>query len=248
MFIRVKNIRKKGKTKTYKYAYIVSNKWRKTRKEAKQKVKKYLGRVYFFDKAEDKDFFGFYSITDVAGYVKGNDKKKIVSDMVRFELLNHGFKEDGGFLVNGSIYFDKRNNELFVGEVTNSENANEKEINNDTIDKKNINNEMKNDNKLIINEKMIENEINEKYINDENINENEKSISNNQKSINIKNKKIVIAMNEGFFCNETIKTLFGNFYGTEKEVGLKLANAFVEAGLKVPEEIFIGVFEKVISK
>ncbi len=219
MFIRVKNIRKKGKE--YKYAYIVSNKWRKTRKEAKQKVKKYLGKVYSFDKVSDKDFFGFYSITDALEYVKGNDKKKIVSDMVRFELLSHGFKEEGDFLVNGSIYFDKNRKELFVG--------NEKEINSEKI------NEKKESMKNI---KINEENTNKKIINDKNI--------NNKKLI--KTKKIVIAMNEGFFCNETVKKLYGSFYGTEKEVGLKLAKAFVEAGLKVPEEVFIGVFEKVISK
>ena len=233
MFIRIKNIRKKGKT--YKYACIVSNKWRKTRKEAKQKVKKYLGRVYFFDKVSNKDFFGYYSINDVGGYIKNNDKNKIIGDMIRFELINHGFKEKGDFLADNNIYFDKRNNELFVNkEKTNSGEINISNINNkESIIKIDNNKSMKN------------NEINSDNINKKIINKNKKSILGNN---NIKNKKIVLAMNEGFFCNETISRLFGNFYGTEKEVGLKLANAFVEAGLKVPKEIFIGVFEKIVGR
>jgi len=180
MFIRIKKITKNGKN--YPYACVVENRWMKKTKRSRQKVKKYLGRVYFLDRINNNNFFEFYSIADVKDYVKNNDKRRIIDDLIRFELIAHGFKDESNFLVNGKIYFDKINNELFI---------------------------------------------------------------NNEK---IKNSNVVLAMNEGFLCDDTIKRLFGRFDGNEKEVGFKLANAFVEAGLKIPEEIFIGIFEKVINK
>lgn len=194
MFIRIKRIKKNDKV--YPYAYVVANRWMKRAKRSRQTVKKYLGKVYFLDKQNNNNFFEFYSITDVKDYVENNSKKKIINDLIRFELINHGFKKQDNFFVNNNIYFDRNNNELF------------------------INNE----------------KINKKDTNDDNI--------NNEK---IKNKKIVLAMNEGFLCNETIRKLFSRFEGDEKEVGFKLANAFVEAGLKIPEELFVGIYEKVIS-
>lgn len=178
MFIRIKRIKKKDKA--YSYAYIVANRWMKRSRRSKQKVKKYLGRVYSLDKLKNNDFFKFYSIADVKDYVKNNSKKKIINELIRFELINHGFKEQDELLVNENIYFNKKDNELFV----NKDNP---------------------------------------------------------------NKKIVLAMNEGFLCNETIQKLFSRFEGDEREVGFKLANAFVEAGLKIPEEVFVGIYEKVIS-
>ncbi len=69
-------------------------------------------------------------------------------------------------------------------------------------------------------------------------------IGNNDFFIN-KGKKIVLSMNEGFLCKETFNRLI-NFKpkGSEEEIGLKLANALVETGLKVPEEVFISICEK----
>ncbi len=201
MFIRIKNV-KKG-NKAYPYAYVVANRWMKKDKVSKQKVMKYLGRVYFMDKIGNKSFFEFYSIKDVQDYVK-KSKKEIINDLIRFELINHGFKDNNGFLVNRNIYFDKTSNELFIN-----------------------------------NEKTINSGINKRITNSDNI--------NNKKLIR-KNKKIVLAMNEGFLCDETIKRLFGKFEGNDKEVGFKLANAFVEAGIKIPEEVFVNIFERIISR
>lgn len=61
------------------------------------------------------------------------------------------------------------------------------------------------------------------------------------------NKKIVLALNEGFLCKENIEKLL-NFkvVSSDEETGYKLAKAFVEAGLKVPKEIFVGVFDKIV--
>tara|TARA_B100001971_G_scaffold193767_1_gene199166 strand:- start:184 stop:714 length:531 start_codon:yes stop_codon:yes gene_type:complete len=174
MFIRVKNIRKKGKNTIYQYAYAVENVWRKRRKEAKQMVKKYLGRVHKLDKKENNEFFEYYSITDTNQYTKKSNKNKIITDLVKLELVNHGFRGDGKVLTNGVLTFDLVDNKFIGG-----------------------------------------------------------------------NK--VLAINEGFLCKETVRRLIsGKFEGTEKEVGYKLAKAFVEAGLKVPEELFIGMFEKIV--
>ncbi|MBI2128967.1 hypothetical protein HYU07_01895 [Candidatus Woesearchaeota archaeon] len=65
------------------------------------------------------------------------------------------------------------------------------------------------------------------------------------------NKKIscVLALNEGFLCGFTIKRLLEfNEKGSEKEVGLKLAKCFVEAGIDVPKDVFIECFEKVYGR
>lgn len=69
-----------------------------------------------------------------------------------------------------------------------------------------------------------------------------KKIKNNEMSC-------VLAFNEGFLCDFTIKRLLEfNEKGSEKEVGLKLAKCFVEAGIDVPKDVFIECFEKVYGK
>lgn len=62
------------------------------------------------------------------------------------------------------------------------------------------------------------------------------------------NKKMVLALNNGFLCKEHIEKLV-NFRASvsEDETGYKLAKAFVEAGLKVPKDVFVEVFEKVVK-
>ncbi len=61
-----------------------------------------------------------------------------------------------------------------------------------------------------------------------------------------KNKKdVVLLINDGFMCGLTLKNLF-NFKpsGDEQDDGFLLARAFVETGIKIPQEIFIGLFGK----
>ena len=98
-FIRTKKI--KGK----KYAYIVENKWKK--KKVKQRVKKYLGRVYSFERSDDGRFEEFVS-QDLAGYMKSRDAKTIILDLIRWELHNHGFKDSNGLLVNSECSVDMK--------------------------------------------------------------------------------------------------------------------------------------------
>jgi len=181
MFIRVKKIRKKGKV--YEYAYIVENRWRKRlkrgKKGARQSVKSYLGRVYFFDKKDDKNFFEYYNIKDIDEYVK-NNKSKIINELIRLELINHGFKEKDELLFFNNIFFDIKNNEVY---------------------------------------------------------------STNEK--NIKNKKIVVKLNDGFFCNETINNLLKGKFGDD--AGYKFARAFVDAGINIPKELFVILYESIVK-
>ncbi len=97
-FIRTKKI--KGK----KYAYIVENKWCK--QKVKQKVKKYLGRVYTFKRTETESDFERFVSKDIAKYTEERDAKNIILDLVRWELCNHGFKDNEGLIVKDGCVAD----------------------------------------------------------------------------------------------------------------------------------------------
>jgi hypothetical protein len=60
-------------------------------------------------------------------------------------------------------------------------------------------------------------------------------------------ENIVIEMNEGFLCSYTLSRLinFKSDNDDEREKGIALAKTFLEAGLAIPKEIFIGYYEKV---
>ncbi|MBI2654064.1 hypothetical protein HYX02_04600 [Candidatus Woesearchaeota archaeon] len=61
-----------------------------------------------------------------------------------------------------------------------------------------------------------------------------------------KNKKdIILLLNEGYMCNLTLKSLIDFKPEDEQTDGYRLARAFVEAGIKVPHEVFIGLFGKI---
>ena len=59
-------------------------------------------------------------------------------------------------------------------------------------------------------------------------------------------KKIVLALNEGYMCDHTLKQLF-EFTSLEKpsESATKLANLALEAGLKLSQQQFLQLFEQV---
>jgi hypothetical protein len=162
-FIRTKKI--SGK----EYAYLVSNKWYKRRHKGKnkgprQKVSKYLGRVYVFNKVNDGDFLTFKDIKDLEQYLKknSNNKNQIFKDLIEWELFRH--------------------------------NINKEEF---TIDYSN---------KKIINK-------------------------NNDKEVSLR-------MNEGFLNSFTLRRLFGLNSGSS----YYLAKCFVEAGVEVPKDVFVGIF------
>ena len=65
------------------------------------------------------------------------------------------------------------------------------------------------------------------------------------KTIQKNKKNIVIWINDGFMCNLTLKNLLDfKPEGDEETDGYRFARVFVEAGIKVPQEVFIGLFGK----
>ncbi|MEA2035904.1 MAG: hypothetical protein U9O94_00240 [Nanoarchaeota archaeon] len=185
-YIRVKKIKKNYKE--YRYAYLVENRWKKrtpkgSKKGARQKVKGYLGKVHEFSRVEDKDFLKHHDIDYVKDHFDEQGVNNVIRDLVRIELVNHGFLENGDFYANSdlAVYIGKK--DFFIKDLKEE-----------------------------------------------------------------KDRKLVIAMNEGFLCKETFGKLI-NFkaLGDEKEVGLQLGNSLLEAGLKVPEEIFVEMFERIVK-
>lgn len=90
MYIRSKK-RKLNSGNIVEYAYLVSIKHRKT-KTPKQKVKKYLGRIYKLEKKDTKSFQEFIN-QDLDLYFKSKPLKKIKKDLIKLELQNYGFLE-----------------------------------------------------------------------------------------------------------------------------------------------------------
>jgi len=169
-FIRTKKI--KGK----EYAYIVENKWRKRGKKVKQKTKKYLGRVYRFDRVNMMDFFEFYNIDDINYYINNKTKEELFLDLIKLELYNYGFEDKGKIWQKKGAFFDFKNRKVY----------------------------------------------------------------------NDKNKYIAIAFNEGFLSDFAVKNIL-NFKAETEEDGYELAKLFVEAGIAVPKDIFVGFFRKIFK-
>ena len=76
MFVRTKKI------KGQRYAYLVQNKWQDGK--VKQKVKKYLGKVYSPEKTKETKFYEQYTKCN-------KEPSEMIKDIVKLELLNHGF-------------------------------------------------------------------------------------------------------------------------------------------------------------
>lgn len=60
------------------------------------------------------------------------------------------------------------------------------------------------------------------------------------------NKDVVLKINEGYMCGYTIRRLHN--FSTKREdphyIGVELAERFTEAGIRIPRELFVLVFEK----
>lgn len=159
VFIRKKSI------KGHEYAYLVENVWKKRpKKGCRQKVKSFLGRVHIPKLKANKDFLEYNNIKDIESYVKENSFRKIIKELVMFELFMRGASDF-------SVDFDK----------------------------------------LIVSKK---------------------------------GRNAVIQMNEGFLCSHTLKNLANFKLKHGEEAGYSFAKVFVEAGIKIPEELFIKIFEK----
>lgn len=62
-------------------------------------------------------------------------------------------------------------------------------------------------------------------------------------------KEAVIKSFDGYICNTTLKELYElDGRGYDEEVGKRLAKTLVKAGLNVPKEVFVQLFEKVFKE
>lgn len=155
MFVRIKKVKEK------EYAYLVENIW--TSKGSRQKVKDYLGKIKRLQKIKDEQ-----------KEIK-KEYKESIKELIKKELINHGFKESGSELIFEEI---KAN----INDLTIKENS----------------------------------------------------------------RKVVLAMNEGFMCETTLKRLMSFILqGEEKEAGTKLANLLTEAGTKLNDEEFIKLYNTI---
>ncbi len=67
--------------------------------------------------------------------------------------------------------------------------------------------------------------------------------------INIKKRNIVLNINDNFMCNHTLNAIL-NFSSDsdQEEVAFELAEAFVIAGIQIPKEVFINIYQKIHKK
>lgn len=105
-FIRIKKV--KGK----EYAYLVRSKWSKH--GPKQKVKAYLGKLYRLGKEKDVDFWETVDAKPES-YARLAAKEKIVHDLIRFELLKHGFADNEGRWVKDGLKVDIKKKKFVNG-------------------------------------------------------------------------------------------------------------------------------------
>lgn len=80
------------------------------------------------------------------------------------------------------------------------------------------------------------------------INKNAFTVNLDELKVQQNRKNVVLMINEGFMCNLTLKNVF-EFVpeGDEASGGYKLAKAFVESGIKIPQEVFVGLFGKLFK-
>lgn len=90
-FIRVKN--RKFKEKDFDYAYLVENK--RGRFGPRQRVIRYLGRIYKFEKIKDFEF-----------EIKEDSYKDSLISLYINELKRHGFRKRGGVFYRKNCFAD----------------------------------------------------------------------------------------------------------------------------------------------
>jgi len=85
-FVRVKRIYGS------EYAYLVENTW--TDKGTRQKVGKYLGKLFRPDKVKSERLTEFLKIPEIRKYIGESNFRKIASDLIMLELQNHNLNEE----------------------------------------------------------------------------------------------------------------------------------------------------------
>jgi len=98
-FYRIKKI------KNIEYAYLVKNKW--TKKGARQKVSKYLGKLIRLEQVKELEFTDFIK-KDLQEFNDDNTPSQIADFLIEFELLKHGFKKIKDTLTFGDVQYSKR--------------------------------------------------------------------------------------------------------------------------------------------
>ena len=81
------------------------------------------------------------------------------------------------------------------------------------------------------------------------ISKEEFSIDLNNMKIQKNKKDVALLINDGFMCSLTLKNLLEfKPEGDEEIDGYRFARAFVEAGIKVPQNVFVGLFGKLFKQ
>lgn len=232
MFIRVKWI------KNQPYAYKVSNIWRK-RKGTKQEIKGYLGRVYYLNPEKELSFEEFIG-SNLAEYIEKNQPRTVILDLIRYELIKHGFTYKSN---NKNILFYTNN----MTTTAKSEGSDDNSDINDDLDDKSVINDNKE--KYIENNNKLDNKSNEKNIKDRKSESKLKvEIAPSILSITDTKKPIVLALNNDYLCNYTLRELVKfKSHSEEEECGKELAKAFISAGIPVIPSLFIEIFKKIYS-
>jgi len=76
-------------------------------------------------------------------------------------------------------------------------------------------------------------------------------ISIENKKVTIQKTPAVVKLNDGYLCELTLNNLIEfrpKEDKTDDELGYALAKAFSDAGIRVPKQVFIAVFEKMMMK
>ena len=105
-FIRIKKI------KGIQYAYLIKNRWLKTKKQPKQKVVGYLGKLIIPDSMLEEsseqipnpevNFYDSMNIIEPEDYIDKNDVPDIIKDLVEFELKRHNMNGIEGLEIDSS--------------------------------------------------------------------------------------------------------------------------------------------------
>lgn len=109
MFIRIKKIKDKP------YAYLVSNTWTST--GSRQKVSKYLGKIVKLERKQNRSFEEYIQTLcakDLAKYSADIAYKQFATDMVSYELMQHGFTKEANKLKNDLYAVDLTSHEVYL--------------------------------------------------------------------------------------------------------------------------------------
>ncbi len=205
MFIRVKHI------KNQPYAYRVENRW--TRKGTRQRTAGYLGRVFYLTPQNPLNFEEVIKPRVLDDYLKNSSSREIILDLVRFELLKHGFKPKG-----------KNQNILFLEQVEGNQGTS-------SLSEVQVNNIATSSNDESNKTILLKAELAPSIL-----------------TITDTRKPIVLAVNNDFLCDYTLRKLARfKSLSDEEECGKELAKAFIHAGIPPNPKIFVEVFQKVYS-